>query len=332
MMKRSHLILAVLCGAIFIFASGASAQTSQPSTSGRALADSADVKTDATANIVSNSEIETLRRRLEEVERQNRALGQTLLELKARLDALGPAEGAGNSSAISIPPAKTVSQASAPAKETDKNQPVRWSELLGEGNKIKLYGFLRLDMDFDSQHPNNTQIPFFIISPDVRANGTTNGDYSIHPRLTRFGIDYTGPQIAKLGNAKLTGKLETDFENGGTESRQIIRIRHAYLRLDWKEASLLAGQTWDIVSPLFPSVNSDSLMWNAGNVGDRRPQVRVAYEPRVGEVSSLSWEESASPAPSMRRISTTTGFGMAKRAALLTCRDASAIPIHSAKT
>ena len=284
MMKRSDLILAVLCGAIFIFASDASAQTSQPATSARAqsLVDSADVKTDGTANIVSNSEIETLRRRLEEVERQNRALAQTLLELKARLDALGPAEETGSSSAISIPPAKVVSQASAPAKETDKNQPVRWSELLGDGNKIKLYGFLRLDMDFDSQHPNNTQTPFFITSPDVRANGTTNGDYSIHPRLTRFGIDYTGPQIAKFGNAKLSGKLETDFENGGTESRQIIRIRHAYLRLDWKEASLLAGQTWDIVSPLFPTVNSDSLMWNAGNVGDRRPQVRVAYEPRVG--------------------------------------------------
>ena len=276
MMKRSHLILAALCGTIFIFVSVASAQTSRPATS----AETADVKTGVTGE--SNSEIETLRHRLEEVERQNRALGQTLLELKSRLDALSPVEAASTSSGLSASLAKAEPQASAPASATDKNQPVRWSELLGEGNKIKLYGFLRLDMDFDSQHPNNTQIPFFITSPDVRANGTTNGDYSIHPRLTRLGIDYTGPQIAKLGNARLSGKLETDFENGGSESRQIIRIRHAYLRLDWKEASLLAGQTWDIVSPLFPTVNSDSLMWNAGNVGDRRPQVRAAYEPRVG--------------------------------------------------
>jgi hypothetical protein len=167
------------------------------------------------------------------------------------MDALSPAEAASSSSGLSTPQTNAVSQAASPSSQMAKNQPVRWSELLGEGNKIKLYGFLRLDMDFDSQHPNNTQIPFFITSPDVRANGTTNGDYSIHPRLTRLGIDYTGPQIAKLGNARLSGKLETDFENGGSESRQIIRIRHAYLRLDWKEASLLAGQTWDIVSPLF---------------------------------------------------------------------------------
>jgi hypothetical protein len=249
MVKRSHLILSALCCTIF-FVTNISAQTSPSST----------------------SEIETLRRRLDEVEQQNRALAQTLLELKAKMDALSPAAAASSSSP----------QASSPPSQTDKNQPVRWSELLGDGNKIKLYGFLRLDMDFDSQHPNNTQIPAFITSPDIRANGTRNGDYSIHPRLTRLGIDYTGPQIAKFGNARLSGKLETDFENGGSESRQIMRIRHAYLRLDWKHASLLAGQTWDIVSPLFPTVNNDFLMWNAGNVGDRRPQLRAAYEPKVG--------------------------------------------------
>jgi len=287
MMKRSHLILAALCGTIFIFVSGAAAQTSPPSIIVKAQlpAETADVKTNGTANKVSagsNSEIETLRRRLEEVEDQNRALAQTLLELKARMDALTGEKAASSSSGLSTPQANAVAQASTPSSQTDKNQLVRWSDLLGEGNKFKLYGFLRLDMDFDSQHPNNTQTPLFITSPDPRVNGTTNGDYSIHPRLTRIGIDYTGPQIAKLGNARLSGKLETDFENGGSESRQIIRIRHAYLRLDWKEASLLAGQTWDIVSPLFPTVNNDTLMWNAGNVGDRRPQLRLAYEPRVG--------------------------------------------------
>ncbi len=102
------------------------------------------------------------------------------------------------------------------------------------------------------------------------------------PRLTRLGIDWNGPQIAKLGDAKLTGKLETDFQNGGSESRQIIRIRHAYLRLDWKKVSILGGQTWDVVSPLFPTVNTDTLQWNAGNVGDRRPQLRFTYEPQFG--------------------------------------------------
>jgi hypothetical protein len=32
-----------------------------------------------------------------------------------------------------------------------------------------------------------------------------------------------------------------------------------------------------------PTANDDVLMWNAGNVGDRRPQFRGAWEPRVGK-------------------------------------------------
>ncbi|MBA2525143.1 MAG: hypothetical protein H0V18_05060 [Pyrinomonadaceae bacterium] len=176
--------------------------------------------------------------------------------------------------------AKTTPVAPVPSKQNDSGN-VRWSDLLGEGNKLKLYGFIRLDLLFDSQQPNNPQSILFIKSPDPRT-GNENGDFTMHPRLTRFGIDYSGPRIAKLGNAELTGKLETDFQNGGTESRQIIRIRHAYLRLDWKEFYILAGQTWDTVSPLFPTVNSDTLQWNAGNTGDRRPQLRVAYEPKAG--------------------------------------------------
>jgi hypothetical protein len=83
---------------------------------------------------------------------------------------------------------------------------------------------------------------------------------------------------------QLSGKFEVDFENGGSESRQIIRIRHGYLKMDWDhQVSILAGQTWDVVSPLFPTVNNDTLMWNAGNVGDRRPQFRMAWEPRAGQ-------------------------------------------------
>jgi hypothetical protein len=166
------------------------------------------------------------------------------------------------------------------SKQNDSGN-VRWADLIGEGNRFKLYGFVRLDVIFDSQQPNNAQTILFIKSPDPRT-GNDNGDFAMHPRLTRFGIDYSGPRIAKLGDAKLTGKLETDFQNGGTESRQIIRVRHAYLRLDWTNASILAGQTWDIVSPLFPTVNADTLQWNAGNIGDRRSQLRITSEPKAG--------------------------------------------------
>ncbi len=148
---------------------------------------------------------------------------------------------------------------------------------------MKFYGQLRLDVDLDSQRPNSPQAPLYIVSPDPGLGGKLDaGNYSMHPRLTRFGVDYSGPQVSGLGDAGLSGKLELDFENGGSESREIIRIRHAYLELKKGDASILAGQTWDVFSPLFPTVDNDTLLWNAGNVGDRRPQFRFSYDPKVG--------------------------------------------------
>lgn len=292
-MKKTIPRIAVLCGIILSFFNTASAQS--PQLSSRAdpapKASASNTRADkAIADAASPaSEVETLKRRVEEIENQNRLLMQIVTELKARLDSTSQPEekrkeaASAIASQPSIPTASppTTSPATSQSAQPDKNPPVRWSELIGEGNRLKFYGFLRLDLDFDSQRPNNTQIPLFITSPDPAAGGTENGDFSMHPRLTRFGIDYTGPRIESLGDARLSGKLETDFENGGSESRQIIRIRHAFLRMDWADFSLLAGQTWDVVSPLFPTVNNDTLQWNAGNVGDRRPQLRAAYEPKA---------------------------------------------------
>ena len=277
---RIKLPLAALCGVTFLLFSSANAQDTQPTQTADARAESPPGT--GGASDADKAEVEDLKRRVEELEGQNRALARTLAEINAKLGA-SPGAGTGSVSTAAAPDAfGAASSAPASAKRKDDDPYVRWSEILGEGNRVKLYGFLRLDLDFDSQRPNNGQIPFFITTPDARAGGSGNGDFSMHPRLTRFGLDYTGPTIARLKDAKVTGKFEADFENGGSESRQIIRIRHAYLRLGWKDFSLTGGQTWDAASPLFPAVNHDSLMWNAGNVGDRRPQLRAAYDRKAG--------------------------------------------------
>lgn len=165
---------------------------------------------------------------------------------------------------------------------------VKWNELSVGKSKFKLYGFLRLDAIYDDSRPNNTQIPAFIRSEDpdapaAIASPRNSEDFTMHPRLTRFGIDFDGPQIGLLGEAKPTGKLEIDFYNlPSSESRNAPRMRHAYLKLAWGDVSILAGQTSDVISPIFPIVNPDFVMWGAGNLGDRRPQFRVEYAPKLG--------------------------------------------------
>jgi hypothetical protein len=289
-MKRTCLLIAVICGIAVAFGGNATAQTPRPSPANIAHGETDTLNPDrAQAPGPSTSgttdEVEALRQRVDELEKQNRTMAATLSEVRDTLEAIKRSEAASASKpdVAASPSALPAQTPAAKSNQKDDGGNVRWSELIGEGNKIKLYGFLRLDMIFDSQQPNNSQTIFFVKSPDPRAGGNENGDFTMHPRLTRLGIDWSGPRIARLGDAKLSGKFETDFQNGGTESRQIIRIRHAYLNLGWKVFSVLAGQTWDTVSPLFPTVNSDTLQWNAGNIGDRRPQLRVSYEPKAGD-------------------------------------------------
>jgi len=155
--------------------------------------------------------------------------------------------------------------------------------------KIKFYGFLRLDMIYDDSKPNDPQVIQWVRSEDDTAPaaiGAEKGDaqFNMHPKLTRFGLDVNGPSIEALGGAKTSGKIEVDFFNSTTsESRAALRMRHAYLKLAWESSALFAGQREDVISPLFPVVNNDFVMWNAGNLGDRRPQLRFEYFPKVGD-------------------------------------------------
>ncbi len=196
-----------------------------------------------------------------------------------------------------------------PAASPQKSgsEAVRWNELTAGSSKFKIYGFLRLDAIYDNSRPNNTQVIAFVrsedpqaiaafradpnafggINPETFAARENESDLTIHPRLTRIGIDFDGPTIDALNGAKVSGKMEIDFYNnalvGQSESRAAIRMRHAYLKLVWTDLSVLAGQTNDVISPIFPVVNPDLVMWGAGNLGDRRPQLRSEFSPLVGK-------------------------------------------------
>lgn len=152
------------------------------------------------------------------------------------------------------------------------------------GSMLTFYGFLRIDAAYDTEHMNDTEIPSFVLSDDDPASGSSA--FTLYTRLTRLGLAFDGGEVGD--GFALTGKLETDFYAfDSSDSRNELRIRHAYLHLERDDLAILAGQTWDLFSPLYPSVNADLLNWNAGNTGDRRPQVRVHYTPTVGEETVL---------------------------------------------
>ncbi len=203
---------------------------------------------------------------------------------------------AGESKDSATPSTQASPETSTPAAPSVAAQVSK--EITREGFGIKFYGFLRGDLAADtSRMSSDTQLPFFVLSPDDPSQTLEqSGDITVHPRLTRFGVDITPPKLPS-GWAS-TGKLEIDFYNtaidrpaaGGPLARDLIsnsraapRIRLAYVQVGKGDFSLLAGQNWDVISPLFPSYNAEVVMWNGGNTGDRRPQFRLGYEPKVGK-------------------------------------------------
>jgi len=167
------------------------------------------------------------------------------------------------------------------------------------GNRISLYGMLRMDSYYGTGRFNHTQFTYYANST---ADSFTPGSNDHHnwidmtPRLSRLGVKVERDSLPFWKDAKVSGVLEFDFQNRATsevsglesESRELPRLRHAYVKLSSGGFSFLAGQTWDLISPLWPVANADGMMWNSGNLGDRRPQLRLGYDIPVSDEAAFT--------------------------------------------
>jgi hypothetical protein len=156
--------------------------------------------------------------------------------------------------------------AKAPAPVT----PITWKDLVSSGTPLRFYGFFRLDAYYNTARMDSVVLPSRVL-PETKRN---DDQFFLDPRLTRFGFDVTP---ADVEGTKVGGKLEIDFANfptGSSESRATPRIRLAYIDIAKDQYGLRVGQDWDVVSPIFPTANGELLMWNAGNIGDRRAQIQ----------------------------------------------------------
>ncbi|MBI2921209.1 MAG: hypothetical protein HYY18_09015 [Planctomycetes bacterium] len=165
-----------------------------------------------------------------------------------------------------------------------------WKDLVSLGGHLKWYGFLRLDSTWSDSRFDDPRAPFWVLSEDddTFIAGATHiekndDNFNMHPKISRLGFELDSGAIAELADARASGKLEFDFLNVGTESHQAVRLRHAYGKVGWESFYLLFGQTADLVSPLLPTANNATQMGYVGNIGYRRPQIRLAFEPKFGE-------------------------------------------------
>ena len=100
----------------------------------------------------------------------------------------------------------------------------------------------------------------------------------IDARSTRLGVDVAGPKFRCCPWTKVTGKVEFDFQSssGPRLNQGAVLFRHGYINVDNGTSSILFGQTWDTISPLYPTMLGYIPAWGSGNIGYRRPQLRYS--------------------------------------------------------
>lgn len=157
----------------------------------------------------------------------------------------------------------------------------------------KFYGQIRTDLYYNSRANEETVDGLFYMYPKDKVydadgkdlNATANG--SFYTLYTRLGVDVGGP---KLGKAKTSAKIEVDFRGSGT-SYSTVRLRHAYLNLDWGKSALLMGQTWH---PLFGEVSPQILNLSVGapfQPFSRAPQIRYRYTNKAFQLTGAAiWQ------------------------------------------
>lgn len=146
---------------------------------------------------------------------------------------------------------------------------------------VKFSGFVKNDFFWDSRQTVSAREGHFLLWPapvtlDERGEdifGTASFNFlAIQSRLS---AKITGPDA--LG-AKTSGLIEGDFFAQSNLNVNLLRLRHAYVKLNWEHTEVMTGQYWNplFVTACFPGTVS----FNTGTPLQsfaRNPQIRVTH-------------------------------------------------------
>jgi len=142
---------------------------------------------------------------------------------------------------------------------------------------LELYGYIKLDAAYDTAR---TVPGDFVKWVDLAVENDQDDAFNMTANQSRFGLRIGGQDASGAegtSRAETSARFEVDAYGGGAPNKAGFLLRHAYVRVFWPQSSveLLAGQTSDLISPLVPQTLNYSVAWWAGNIGYRRPQLRV---------------------------------------------------------
>lgn len=147
---------------------------------------------------------------------------------------------------------------------------------------ISWSGYVKNDVFFDTRQTVSAREGHFLLWPsplDADLNGddiNAKPNFNILAVQSRLKASITGPDAF---GAKSSGVIEADFFAQANENINLLRLRHAFVKLDWTNIELMAGQYWNplFVTDCFPGTVS----FNTGTPlqsFSRNPQVRLSYK------------------------------------------------------
>lgn len=140
-------------------------------------------------------------------------------------------------------------------------------------------GFVKAEALYDTRQIVEAREGYLLLYPKnvfLDKNGediNAHGSFNQYAMTARLNVKATGPDI--LG-AKTLALIEGDFTGASNLEINSFRLRHAYLKLKWSHASVLAGQYWHPIN--IPEMIPNVLSLNTGapfHPFSRQPQIRV---------------------------------------------------------
>ena len=232
----------------------------------------------------------------------------------------------------------------APAAEPEKpaTPPAEKKPAAEDTVKVTPYGFVQLSGFWDDKAFTTRDYPAQVAAEN------TGGSFLMSARYSRFGVRLATKDTA-VTHADLTGVIEFDFKAGqlptsascpanptgaavsctiggaNTPSTAwyngLMRLRLAAMTASWKgdwgSFSVLAGQEYGLVNPLFAESitwTADPLFWQAGNLWRRSPQIRATVTPKIGDALGLIIQGAVlSPADAQTGTGYTVDYGAGNR-------------------
>lgn len=147
---------------------------------------------------------------------------------------------------------------------------------------ISFSGFVKSDFFYDSRQTISAREGHFLLFPEKELLDKNGEDINAKPNFnflniqTRITGKITGPDFF---DAKTSGLIEGEFFGTSDGDLNGFRLRHAFVKLDWENTSLLAGQFWH---PMFVvDCAPATISFNTGAPFQpfaRNPQIRLTQK------------------------------------------------------